>query len=192
MTSMADCIARGMDFGEIDRARGIAAQDQYQQLLARYSTIMPPGQAARAAAKDLKEATAKASRARYHKVVNQLQAMRRIKDLIESSPDPAVAIRNLLEHSDGSGFRGESVKSLTEAFEASINAGIAQVLELVGLNVVGSSPDFLARPDAESPCSAASVSSARQMSACFMPYPPPGQPGLSAGPSRAGPTRAIL
>lgn len=138
MTSMADCLARGIDFGEIDRTRGIAAQTAYQQLFDRYRTVMPQGQAAARAAKDLKEATAKAKRARFHKVVNQLQAMRRIRDLIETSPDPAVAIRNLMEFSEGSGFKGESVKSLTEAYESSINAGIRQVLDQVGLNVVGS------------------------------------------------------
>ena len=37
-----------------------------------------------------------------------------------------------------------------------------------GLNVVGSSPERFARPDAERPFSAASVSSARQISSCFM------------------------
>ena len=37
-----------------------------------------------------------------------------------------------------------------------------------GLKVVGSRPERLARPDADRPFSAASVSSARQMSSCFM------------------------
>lgn len=138
MTNMADCIARGMDFGEIDRARGIAAIAQYDQLVARYSTIMDAGQAAARAAKDLKDATAKMKTQRFHKVVNQLQAMRRIKDQIETAPDPAAAIRNLLEHSEGSGFTGESVASLTEAYQASIRAGLSDGLEAVGLNVIGS------------------------------------------------------
>jgi hypothetical protein len=37
-----------------------------------------------------------------------------------------------------------------------------------GLNVVGSSPALRARPEADRPFSAASVSSARQISSCFM------------------------
>lgn len=139
MTSMADCIARGIDFGEIDKARGIQAAAKYQQLYDRYRTIMPDAQAAALAAKDLKEATAKAKTQRYHKVLNQLQAMRRIQNLIETSPDPAIAIRNLLEYSEGSGFRGESVRSLAEAYEDSINAGLKEVLDQVGLDVLGNS-----------------------------------------------------
>ncbi len=39
---------------------------------------------------------------------------------------------------------------------------------LLGLKVVASSPERLARPEADRPYSAASVSSARQMSSCFM------------------------
>ncbi len=39
---------------------------------------------------------------------------------------------------------------------------------LLGLNVVASRPDRLANPDGDSPCSAANVSRARQMSSCFM------------------------
>jgi hypothetical protein len=139
MTNMADCIARGIDFGEIDRARGIAAQGQFTQLVERYSTIMDLPQAQARAAKDLKEATAKMKTQRFHKVVNQLQAMKRIQDLVGGARDPAAAVRNLLEHSEGSGFTGESVKSLTEAYEASIRAGLSDALQAVGLNVVGSS-----------------------------------------------------
>ena len=45
MTNMADCIARGMDFGEIDRERGVTAMTQYEQLVERYSTIMDQAQA---------------------------------------------------------------------------------------------------------------------------------------------------
>jgi len=42
------------------------------------------------------------------------------------------------------------------------------VERLDGLNVVGSNPDRLAKPDAESPRSAASESSARHMSSCLI------------------------
>lgn len=141
MTNMADCIARGMDFGEIDKARGIAAQAAYQQLFDRYATTMDPARAAIFAAKDIKEATAKAKTARFHKTVNQLQAMRRLHDQILTAPDPAAALRNLLEWSEGSGFTGESVRSLTEAYEASINAEIHEVLQTVGLDVLSRSRD---------------------------------------------------
>lgn len=138
MTSMADCLARGIDFGEIDRSRGIEAQTRYQQLFDRYRTIMDEGQAAARAAADLKAATKEANLARQHKVLNQLQAMKRIRDLIETAPDPAAAVRNLLEYSDGSGFKGESVRSLTEAYEDSINAAMKDVLERLGPNWFGS------------------------------------------------------
>jgi hypothetical protein len=138
---MADCIARAMDFGEIDRARGQAALDQYTQLVARYETIMGPDAAAQRAAEDMKKATKAAKTQRAHKVVNQLQAMRRLKNLVETAPDPALALRNLLEYSEGSGFRGESVRSIQEAYEVSIAAGLSEMLEKVGLNVIGSSRD---------------------------------------------------
>lgn len=137
MTNMADCIARGMDFGEIDRERGIAAMTQYEQLVERYSTIMDEAQARARAAVDLKAATAKAKTQRANKVLNQLQAMRRIRDLIDTAPDPAAALRNLIEFSEGSGFRGESVRSLTEAYESSIRAALKDVLDKTSTNVFG-------------------------------------------------------
>ncbi|WP_101339724.1 hypothetical protein [Cereibacter azotoformans] len=137
--NLHDCLQRAMDFGEIDRARGVALQGQYDQLRTRYETMMGPAAAAARAAADLKEAFRKAKTSRFHKVVNQLQAMRRLRAQIEQAPDPAVALRNLLEHSDGSGYTGESVRSISEAYEASINAGLRDALEAVGLNVIGSS-----------------------------------------------------
>lgn len=139
MTNMHDCLQRGMDFGEIDRARGVATQTQFDQLFARYSTSMPQAQAYARATADLKVAVRKAKTSRYHKVVNQLQAMRRIRDLVETAPDPAIAIRNLMAYSEGSGFKGESVQSLAEAYETSINSTLGETLQAVGLNVVGSS-----------------------------------------------------
>lgn len=141
MANMADCIARAIDFGEIDKAHGLAAIDKYQQLVARYETIMAPTEAARRAAADLKTATKEAVAARRHKVLNQLQAMKRIRNLIETAPDPAVALRNLMAYSEGSGFKGESLQGLVEAYEDSIAAGMREVLQKTGLNVVGSSRD---------------------------------------------------
>lgn len=141
MTSMADCIARGIDFGEIDRARGIAAQKEFDQLFNRYRTVMGDAQAAQRAANDLKAANKVKVAARRHKVLHQLQTMKRLQHLIDTSPDPAAALRNLLEYSEGSGFKGESVRSIMEAYEASINAGIREALEKVGTNVLGNSRD---------------------------------------------------
>ncbi|HPD94067.1 MAG TPA: hypothetical protein PLG62_16515 [Pararhodobacter sp.] len=141
MTSIYDCIQRAVDAKELNPARGREAQGQFDQLVARYETIMPrPAAEARAGA-DLKEATRKAARARYHTVVNQLQAMRRLKAAVEDAPDSALALRNLIEYSEGSGYTGESVRSIHEALNDSINAGLAEVLERVGPNKIGSSRD---------------------------------------------------
>jgi hypothetical protein len=141
MTSISDCIQRAVDAKELNPVRAQAAQNLYDQLVARYEQIMPGPTAEARAAADLKEATQKAARARFHSVVNQLQAMRRLKSAIETAPDPAAAIRNLLEYSEGSGFTGESVRSLTEALSQSVNHGLRDVLDKTGLNLVGNSRD---------------------------------------------------
>lgn len=143
MTSMADCIARGVAMREIDATRAAEAQGKYQELLDRYRTMkgVSEGQARAMAAKDLKEATRRAARSRHNLVVNQLLAMRRIRNLIETSPDPALALRNLLMKSEGSGFTGESVQSLTEAYDDQTRFAIRAALEKVGLNVTGATRD---------------------------------------------------
>ena len=141
MPNMADCISRAIDFGQIDRARGLAMIDQYQQLVARYETTMAPQVAQQRAAEDIRKSMKEKVAERRHKVLNQLQTMRRLRNLIDTAPDPALALRNLLEYSAGSGFTGESVRSIREAYEASIAAGMAEVLQKTGLNVIGSSRD---------------------------------------------------
>lgn len=141
MTNMADCITRAMDFGELDRQRGIDVLNQYEQLVARYRTTMGDAQARAAAAADVKAGMKAATVQRRHKVINQLQTMRRIQQQISRAPDPAIALRNLLEYSEGSGWKGESVRSIMEAYQTSIAAGLNEVLQKVGLNVVGSSRD---------------------------------------------------
>jgi hypothetical protein len=141
MANMADCIQRGVAAGEIDPVRAADAQASFDQLVARYETMMPRHQAEAAAAADLKTATTTKKKQRYHMVVNQLQAMRRIKGLIEAAPDPAIAIRNLIEFSGGSGFTGESVRSLTQALQSSINAELNEVLAKTGLNMLGATRD---------------------------------------------------
>ena len=141
MSSIYDCIQRAVDAKELNPIQGRAAQNQFNQLVDRYEKIMPVAQAQAKAAEDLKEATRRAARSRFHAVVNQLQAMRRLKHSVETAPDPAAALRNLLEWSEGSGFSGESVRSLTEAYTQSINAGLNDVLRSTGRNLVGNSRD---------------------------------------------------
>jgi hypothetical protein len=139
MANMADCLQRAIDAGDLDATRGNDAISAYRQLVDRYRTIMSQAQAEARASADLRAATSHKVAARRHKVLNQLQAQRRIKHLIETSRDPAIALRNLIEHSEGSGFKGESIRSLREAYEEQINATIAEVLQQTGLNVIGRS-----------------------------------------------------
>jgi PAS domain-containing protein len=141
MANIADCIRTAVTAGDIDGVRGEAAINVYEQLVRRYETIMPPGQARASAAADLKEATRKAARSRFHAVVNQLQAMRRLKARIEAAPDPVAVLRQMLEYSDGVTDTGESVVSLQNAYIRSINAGIAEALKRTGQDLLGRSRD---------------------------------------------------
>lgn len=137
MTNIADCMQRAIDFGEIDRARGQAIIDDFTQVYERYRTVMGDAAAMAQAAADIKQANKASTARRRHQVLNQLRAQKKIMRQILSAPDPAVAIRNLMEYSEGSGFKGESVRSLTEAYETSIHAGIKDALDAVGLNLAG-------------------------------------------------------
>lgn len=137
MANIHDCLQRAVDAGELDQARANAAKSEFDQLVERYNQAMPRHQAEATAALHLKEATRKAQRSRRHAVLNQLQSMTRLRSLIESAPDPAIALRNLLEHSEGSGFAGESVQSLSNAMIRSVNAGLADVVRATGRNIIG-------------------------------------------------------
>ena len=139
MANTHDCIETALKLGEIDETRAREAQSAYKQLFDRYATTMSEGQAAARAAADVKEAVANAGRARFHKTINQLQAMRRIRDLVLNTPNPANALTGLMRQAEGHGFKGESVQSLTEAYGDSIRATMNDVMEEVGLNVIGSS-----------------------------------------------------
>lgn len=141
MTSIADCIQRAVDAKELHPAQGRATLAKFDQLRARYETVMPPAQAAASAAADLKEATRKAARSRRHKVLNELQAMRRLKSMVETADDPGRVLRDLIEGHTRDGFQGESVRGLTEAMVDSINAGLFDVLQKHGLNIAGSVSD---------------------------------------------------
>lgn len=139
MTSMADCLQRAIDFGAIDRQRGIAIRREYDQLVDRYRSIMPDAQARARAAADLKEANAAKTARRRHIVLNQLQSMARIRNIILTAKDPARALRGLIEFEARAGSKGESVRSLAEAYESSINAELYEVLHATGSNVFGNS-----------------------------------------------------
>jgi hypothetical protein len=139
MTSMADCLQRAIDFGELDRARGVALIDEFNQLVARYRSMMPEAQAKARAAADLKEANKAKTARRRHIVLNQLQAMSRLRNTILTAKDPAAAIKGLLEYNPNAGSKSESVRSLAEAYVTSINAALEKVLKETGTNVVGNS-----------------------------------------------------
>jgi hypothetical protein len=139
MSNMHDCLEVMIKAGELPADRARLAQAAYAKLRDRYAQIMDPNQASARAAADIKAAVSKSERQRFHKVVNQLQAMRRIKDLVEATPDPSNAITGLMRQAEGHGFKGESVQSLTEAYEDSIRADLSAVMEEVGLNMLGSS-----------------------------------------------------
>ncbi|MGI3163067.1 hypothetical protein [Pseudooceanicola sp. 200-1SW] len=141
MANIHDCLQRAVDAGDLDKIRAEQAGSNYEQLLARYETTMPRHAAEAAAAADLKEATRQARRSRHHKVVNQLQAQRRLHDLITKAEDPARALVNLLEWSEGSGFVGESIQSLADALIRDVNAELNDVLRATGRNLIGNSRD---------------------------------------------------
>ncbi|MFD2854019.1 hypothetical protein ACFSZS_03345 [Seohaeicola zhoushanensis] len=141
MANLHDCLQRAVDAGQLDQVRANGARWEYDQLVERCSQAMPRHQAEATAVAHLKEATSRARRSRRHMVLNQLQSMVRIRDLIGNSPDPAVALKNLLEFTEGSGFTGESVSSLKNAYVRSINAGLNDVLKATGRNLLGKSRD---------------------------------------------------
>lgn len=137
MANIHDCLGRAVDGGELDKTRAREAAREYDRLLARYETIMPRHQAEATALADLKEATKRQARSRRHTVLAQLQTMTRLKTLIEDAPDPALAIRDLLEHSETSGFTGESVQSLSNAYIQSVNYGIRDALAATSRDLLG-------------------------------------------------------
>lgn len=139
MTNIADCLQRAIDFGEIDRQRGIAMQKEFDQLVARYQTAMPLAQARARAAADLKEANKAKTARRRHVVLNQLQTLARLRQTILTAKDPAAAIKSLLEYNPRAGSKSESVRSLTEAYETSINAAIRDALQATGQDVLSRS-----------------------------------------------------
>ncbi len=141
MANLHDCLQRAVDAGELDQGRADAAKSEFDQLVERYSQAMPRHQAEATAAQHLKQATQRASRSRRHAVLNQLQSMVRLRHLMTTSPKPDMALKGLIEHAEGSGFTGESIRSLKEAYIHSINAGLKDVLQRTGRNMAGNSRD---------------------------------------------------
>lgn len=139
MANLHDCLQRAVDAGELDSIRADATKSEYEQLVERYSQAMPRHQAEATAALHLKEAISRARRSRKHAVLNQLQSMVRLQHLVSTAEDPAIALRNLIEHSPDRKFTGESVVSLRNALIRSINGGLNDVLRETGRNIVGNS-----------------------------------------------------
>lgn len=141
MTSFHDCIVSALNAGQIDPIRAGEARRHFSEAVARYSTSMPIHQAQALAAKDVAEATRRGQRTRYHAVVNQLLTMRRIEAQVKAAPLDRLATtpRAMIENFEGSGYTGESVRSMTEALVSSVNTGIREVLDEAGLNVAGRS-----------------------------------------------------
>ena len=138
MTTMADCIDTAVKAGEMTAERAAIHKGALADLQAKYSRYgMSEGEAAARAAADLKEAVSKAAKTRYHKTVHQLATMRKLRALVEDSPDPALVLSGLFRQAEGHGYKGESIQSLTEAYEDLIRARMSEVLNEVGLNVTG-------------------------------------------------------
>lgn len=139
MTNIHDCIQRAVTGGHLPAAHGQAAQGIYQQLVDRYADLYPLHQAQAMAAKDLKLATRKNARKRFHTAINQLQSMRRIRGMIEQSDNPARTIRNLMEHSPDSASPTESVRYMAEAYQARVRQIMFEVLNETGMDKLGRS-----------------------------------------------------
>lgn len=138
MANMLDCIATAVKAGEMDEARAGEARRAFETLRDKYIGYgMTEGQAIARAGADLKEAVSKAATGRFHKVIAQLDAMRRIKEQVEATPDPSLALTGFFRQAEGHGFKGESIQSLTESYEDLIRARMAEVMQEVGLNVTG-------------------------------------------------------
>lgn len=138
MANMLDCIATAVKAGEMDEARAAEASRAFAALRDKYIGYgMTEGQATARAGADLKEAVSKAATSRFHKVIAQLDAMRRIREQVEATPDPSLALTGFFRQAEGHGFKGESVQSLTESYEDLIRARMAEVMQEVGLNVTG-------------------------------------------------------
>jgi len=139
MSTIADCIDVGLNAGEITADRAQAAKDEFNRLVARYESNldMTRHQAEASAAADLKEATRKSARARFHAIINQLEAFRLLKHQIETAPDPGLALKALLEDSPSAGFQGANVRYLQEALNQETAANLRQMLEVHHQSLIG-------------------------------------------------------
>lgn len=137
MANIHDCLDRAVAGGELPKAHAAAAKSEFDQLVARYETIMPRHQAEARAARDLKEATKRGRRARRHAVLNQLQAMARIEAFMKEAPDLVSAVQSLVFHVEGGGFTGESVYSVAQALRRSVAGNLAEVVKEINQTMIG-------------------------------------------------------
>lgn len=140
MANIHDCLQRAMDAGDLDRSLGEGAQGEFEQLVNRFEGTMPPEQAQAEAARILREASQVQVAERRHARIAQLQTYVRLQRQLDEAIDPAKALKSLLEFDDGSaaaGFRGESVRSLTQAIQKSFMADIAEFLRQTGNDALG-------------------------------------------------------
>lgn len=141
MANMHDCLENALAAGAAPAGQVRQAQSEFNQLVERYRTEMSPQEAQARAGADLKEATSRSLRSRRHAVLAQLQAIRRIDAAMAKAPDPAVALRNMIEASPGSGYTGESVASIERGLTKWINGRLNGFLERSGINMLGNSRD---------------------------------------------------
>lgn len=140
MANIHDCLQNAMAGGELDAIRGREAQKEFDQLVARYGQSMPRAQAEATAAAHLKEASRASALSRRHKVLAQLQTQVRIKAAIDAADDPSRVLGLLLEYDAGAagiGYRGESVRSVMDAYIRSFNNDIQTALRATGRTLTG-------------------------------------------------------
>lgn len=139
MTSIFDCIQRAVDAGELGQEAGSQTQYYLAELTDRYAATMPMDAAEAMAAKDLAEAARKGARTRLHAAVAQMQAKRRLAEIVETADDPATALTSMLEMAEGSGYTGDSVVSMERSLIRTSMANISAVLREASLNLLGQS-----------------------------------------------------
>lgn len=139
MPSIADCIVNARDGGEIDPIRANQALEAFDQLVARYETTMPRHVAEAKAGADLKEATRRAARSRFHAVVNQLKKFTEIRQRVETANNPYWEVMGMLEWREGRSGTSEAVVSLRDAYERSFNAEIREFLKATSKDLMGQS-----------------------------------------------------
>lgn len=139
MPNIHDCLDLAVQGGGLSRSHADQAKVEYDQLVARYETVMPRHQAEVTARANLKEATSRARRSRRHMVLNQLQTLQRIKSLLGDMNDPSKAVLDMFETTPGSAYKGQNFEFSWRSIRARIRHDLREALEEVGTNVFTSS-----------------------------------------------------